>query len=201
MPISHSKKFWGKHFWFIIHYFSLKLSRERFLFLLKLLGGLLPCAECRSHLRSNIEVISRLPGDAFELSCSLHSLVNEQLQVKAGYNPGKIKAYYVQNGSVLIDREVIFVLRVIAHKYDGHLPELKEFLSMASDLVSDHLKRVIKNTPVTPEYETQSDLIYWSIRLGINYSVLKGETPQTEDSIRTFFREGLSDDCNECNLD
>jgi len=202
MPITPSKKFWGKHFWFIIHYFSLKLSRDEFLVFLKHLTNLLPCAECREHLKGNIIALERLRTmDAFEMSYELHTMVNNQLGVKSNPDFKTVKAYYMKNGPTLVDREIIFVMRVIGLKYDYHFEELKNLVDLASKFSSPSLKKVLKNYPLVPEYETPEDLFFWSIRVGSAYDVYKGEVPPSDASIKTFFQEGLSDDCDQCNLD
>lgn len=199
--ISASKRFWGKHFWFIIHYLALKLTTEEFFKLLVLLTKLLPCFECRVHLEENIEGLRRLKNkDSFEISYELHSLVNYQVGVSKNPDFAKVKAFYVNYGSGLIDQEIIFVLRAICFKYDGYLAELASLTNIFKEYGGRLLLRTLKALPLTAEYETQDDLFFWSFRVGTFYDGLIGTKPPTNEEVKKFFSEGLQESCDECSL-
>ena len=204
MP-SPSKLFWGKHFWFIIHYLSLKLPIDAFFVLLHLLTFLLPCYECRGHLSDNIETLKSRKhkfGDAFAVGYELHRMVNHQLHVHPANNPTLAQArnYYSSYGNALFDSELIFVLRVICLKYDHHRQELERFVTLVEPLVSPTLRKVMKTYPLTNDYETESDLFFWAYKIGEEHSKLRLGDEATYPEILKFFKAGMSDDCDACNL-
>jgi len=72
------KKFWGPATWRVIHDVSLRTTREEFFRFLEHLTHLLPCAECRLHLTSNIHRLSQMMGaekSAFVGGYMLHNMV------------------------------------------------------------------------------------------------------------------------------
>jgi len=201
MTPTPAKKFWGKHFWFIIHYLALKLPTEDFFKLLTLLSDLLPCFECRIHLKANIISLRKLKDkDSFELSYDLHATVNHQLGVRHNPEYAQVKKYYVNHGSGLVDKEFIFVLRAICFKYDNHLTQLQNLLSLVTPYTSSTLQNSLKSLPLTIEYETQQDLFFWSIRVGNQYLAKRGQPVEKVEAVKNFFESGMSDDCEECNL-
>ena len=68
----------------MIHFFSANLKNEKkniYSEFIKTLVFVLPCEECRKHLRNNLKILPLdFKGDTFEWSCNLHNLVNTQLK-------------------------------------------------------------------------------------------------------------------------
>lgn len=199
MTPTPSKKFWGKHFWFVIHYVSLKLSLSEFFLLLSLLTKLLPCWECREHLSVNSNTL-RGYGDSFETGYRLHSLVNSQLGVGSQPSASLVRNYYLRKGGLTFDQEVIFVIRAICFKYDHHKEELKRFLELVIPLASFDLQQILHTYPLATEYETQADLFFWSYRLGEVYQSRHGGVFESWVKFSSDFSEGMSDDCDQCSL-
>lgn len=195
------KKFWGKHFWFVIHYASLRLGISDFFLLLSYLTFLLPCWECREHLRSNIEFLKKEgDNDSFLVGYRLHSLVNYATGVSHQPKSVEVKSYYMNNGSVSIDSEVIFVIRAICFKFDHHWGELKKFIDLISPLTSLDFRQTLNTYPLTPEYETQNDLFFWSFKLGDAYQTRRKSFPESWSIFQEKFSSGMNDDCDQCSL-
>jgi adenine-specific DNA methylase len=197
--MSNSKKFFGKHYWFVIHALSLKLSREQFFEFLGYLTFLLPCAECRLHLKENIKTLQMMEGDAFGLSWSLHEIVNKMIGNK-GVTFLSAKAFYLKNGSSGFVKELIWVLRLSAYKYDFHRKEFEMFLNFVTPYASNTFKRALNNAPLTKEYETAADIFFWSVRLGALVENYWGIQQTPDEKIFEEFRVGFSDKCDECDL-
>ena len=204
MP-KNAKNFWGKHFWFVIHYAALLLAYEDFKRFLLLLTKLLPCSECRTHLLENIKVIfpETVPRgkkiDTFLLSIDLHHLVNRQLGKIFKASPERIKAYYINKGSVNFDKEFLFTIRAIAFTgaYDDKY--FKEYLSMLLPFTSTYFQKSYENLPFREEYQSQDDAFSWSIRLGGVFLARKGFT-QDDRALKESFSESMTDDCSQCSL-
>ena len=98
------KFFWGPHYWFILHSaaaaYNPKRSgaREGFKELVNSYLKILPCEECKVHLRGNLK---KLPLDPYLQSAdqlflwtyNLHDLVNRQLG-KTSVSFNRVKLYY-----------------------------------------------------------------------------------------------------------
>lgn len=98
-----SKKFWGPCCWKTIHSFAAKYTpsqKDAFVSFMHLLSELLPCHECRLHLRENLQ---RFPLTAshlhnrdtlFRWTYLLHDMVNRQLGKISPPYPNIKKAYF-----------------------------------------------------------------------------------------------------------
>lgn len=202
MKPTPSKLFWGKHFWFVIHFVSLTLSLSDFFQLLTLLTALLPCWECREHLSENIETLRGDPSakTSFSVSYRLHSLVNRLTGVQLQPSEVAVKSFYSRKGGATFDQELIFVIRAICFKFDHHKSELKKFLGLVAPLASYDLQQILHTYPLATEYETQADLFFWSYRLGEVYQSRKGGVYESWTKFSKEFSEGMSDDCDQCSL-
>lgn len=89
--MSGSRNFWGPTIWKTIHIMALSYTpdkKDHFKKFINELQYLLPCEECRHHLRQNLKI---LPIDdylqnnhqAFMWSYMLHDIVNKQLGKKS----------------------------------------------------------------------------------------------------------------------
>lgn len=113
-----TKNDWGPTIWMMIHFFSANLKKDKiniYIEFIKTLMYVIPCEECRKHLRENLKnqplVINKnkdsfqhngqsVESDnlsIFKWSCNLHNLVNQQLN-KPVYNYCKSLYYkYLDN--------------------------------------------------------------------------------------------------------
>jgi|688.fasta_scaffold410333_1 hypothetical protein len=96
-----TKNDWGPTIWMMIHFFAANLSKSKiniYIEFIKTLIYVIPCEECRKHLRSNLQKIPLYFNDKsdnlsiFEWTCGLHNLVNTQLK-KPTYNYCKTLFY------------------------------------------------------------------------------------------------------------
>ena len=88
-----TKNDWGPTIWMMIHFFAANLKKNKiniYIEFIKTLMYVIPCEECRKHLRENLKnqplVINKNMDRSvdinlliFEWSCNLHNLVNQQL--------------------------------------------------------------------------------------------------------------------------
>lgn len=101
-----TKNDWGPTIWMMIHFFAANLKQNKinyYIEFIKTLTYVIPCEECRKHLRSNLlkiplNINSKSDNlSIFEWSCNLHNLVNLQLK-KTKYNNCKSLFYkYLDN--------------------------------------------------------------------------------------------------------
>jgi hypothetical protein len=107
-----TKNDWGPTIWMMIHFFAANLKKNKiniYIEFIKTLMYVIPCEECRKHLRENLKnqplVINKNTDRSidsnnlfiFEWSCNLHNLVNKQLN-KPVYNYCKSLYYkYLDN--------------------------------------------------------------------------------------------------------
>ena len=84
-----TKNDWGPAIWMMIHFFAANLKKEKINIYVEFINTLMyviPCEECRKHLRENIKKIPLYINNKsnnisiFEWSCNLHNLVNQQLK-------------------------------------------------------------------------------------------------------------------------
>ena len=91
-PKNMSKSYWGRPLWFVIHMSALyapeplQVSFEDYRSLLNCLQNLLPCLQCREHLRTNLKNINldkcaKTNYDLFKCSVKLHNIVNKTKDV------------------------------------------------------------------------------------------------------------------------
>ena len=83
-----TKNDWGPTIWMMIHFFAANLKKNKMNYysdFIKSLTYVIPCEECRKHLRSNLIKYPLLINNhsdnnsLFEWSCNLHNIVNTQL--------------------------------------------------------------------------------------------------------------------------
>jgi len=101
-----TKNDWGPTIWMMIHFFAANLKKNKinvYIEFIKTLMYVIPCEECRKHLRENLKnqplVINKNTDNLslFEWSCNLHNIVNQQLN-KPVYNHCKSLYYkYLDN--------------------------------------------------------------------------------------------------------
>lgn len=84
-----TKNDWGPTIWMMMHFFAANLKKEKigiYIEFIKTLIYVIPCEECRKHLRGNLKnvplYIDKNSNNVsiFEWSCKLHNLVNSQLK-------------------------------------------------------------------------------------------------------------------------
>ena len=84
-----TKNDWGPTIWMMIHFFAANLKKDKVNYykeFIKTLIYVIPCEECRKHLRENLNKVplyinnNTTNNDIFEWSCNLHNLVNSQLK-------------------------------------------------------------------------------------------------------------------------
>ena len=84
-----TKNDWGPAIWMMIHFFSANLKNDKIKYYIEFIKSLtyvIPCEECRKHLRDNLkELPLNINNDinnysVFEWSCNLHNMVNTQLK-------------------------------------------------------------------------------------------------------------------------
>jgi len=89
-----TKMDWGPTIWMLIHFFAANITKEKintYIVFINSLTYILPCQECKTHLRKNIKIIPLVIDNdtnnlsLFEWSCKLHNLVNVQLK-KSTFN-------------------------------------------------------------------------------------------------------------------
>jgi len=89
-----TKNDWGPAIWIMIHFFAANIKKEKLVYyneFIKTLTYVIPCEECRKHLRQNLKMIplninnNNTNLTLFEWSCKIHNLVNSQLK-KPTYN-------------------------------------------------------------------------------------------------------------------
>jgi hypothetical protein len=89
-----TKNDWGPAIWIMIHFFAANIKKEKLVYyneFIKTLTYVIPCEECRKHLRQNLKMIPLNINNnttnltLFEWSCKIHNLVNSQLK-KPTYN-------------------------------------------------------------------------------------------------------------------
>jgi len=101
-----TKNDWGPSIWMMIHFFAANINKEKLSYyneFIKTLTYVIPCEECRKHLRQNLKIIplninnNTSNTSLFEWSCKIHNLVNSQLK-KPVYNFCKSLIYkYLDN--------------------------------------------------------------------------------------------------------
>ena len=84
-----TKNDWGPTIWMMIHFFAANLKTEKIKYYIEFIKSLtyvIPCEECRKHLRENLKKIPLIINNnsnnylIFEWSCNLHNIVNSQLK-------------------------------------------------------------------------------------------------------------------------
>lgn len=99
-----TKNDWGPSIWTMIHFFAANLKKDKISFFnefIKSLMYLIPCEECRKHMRENIKkiplVISTKSDNKtiFEWSCNFHNLVNSKLNKPVIQNCNSIFKKYL----------------------------------------------------------------------------------------------------------
>jgi hypothetical protein len=84
-----TKNDWGPTIWMMIHFFAANLKNDKIIYykeFIKTLMYVIPCEECRKHLRENLNKVplyinnNTNNNSLFEWSCNLHNLVNKQLK-------------------------------------------------------------------------------------------------------------------------
>lgn len=101
-----TKNDWGPAIWIMIHFFAANLKKDKinnYLEFIKTLTYVIPCEECRKHLRENLIKVPLYINNKsdnmsiFEWTCNLHNQVNSQLK-KPIYNYCKSLFYkYLDN--------------------------------------------------------------------------------------------------------
>lgn len=87
-PLPTGKKFWGPAVWRVIHDVSARSTYEHFFEFLSYLTHLLPCSECRQHLKANIPRLKKMMGserDPLVGGYMLHNLVTRDVKALSGY--------------------------------------------------------------------------------------------------------------------
>ena len=84
-----TKNDWGPAVWMMIHFFAANLKKDKikyYIEFIKTLTYIIPCEECRKHLRNNLKIYplninyNSNNHSIFEWSCNLHNVVNSQLK-------------------------------------------------------------------------------------------------------------------------
>ena len=84
-----TKNDWGPAIWMMIHFFAANLKNDKikyYIEFIKTLIYVIPCEECRKHLRDNLKKFPLNINNninnysVFEWSCNLHNIVNTQLK-------------------------------------------------------------------------------------------------------------------------
>ena len=84
-----TKNDWGPSVWMMIHFFAANIKQDKikyYIEFIKTLTYVIPCEECRKHLRNNLKIYPlniNYNSDnysIFEWSCNLHNVVNSQLK-------------------------------------------------------------------------------------------------------------------------
>ena len=84
-----TKNDWGPTLWMMIHFFAANLKNDKIKYYIEFIKSLIyviPCEECRKHLRENLKKYPLILNNKsnnysiFEWSCNLHNIVNTQLK-------------------------------------------------------------------------------------------------------------------------
>jgi hypothetical protein len=84
-----TKNDWGPCIWMMIHFFAANLKNDKIKYYVEFIKSLtyvIPCEECRKHLRENLNKYPLIVNNKsnnysiFEWSCNLHNVVNTQLK-------------------------------------------------------------------------------------------------------------------------
>jgi hypothetical protein len=84
-----TKNDWGPAVWMMIHFFAANIKQDKikyYIEFIKTLTYIIPCEECRKHLRNNLKNVplninyNSNNHSIFEWSCNLHNTVNYQLK-------------------------------------------------------------------------------------------------------------------------
>ena len=100
-----SRKFWGPHYWFVLHSAAAAFnpnvpgSKEGFISLVESYKNILPCEYCKQHFKANL---ARLPyrvyfnsaDQLFLWTYHLHDMVNRQLKKSSIAFPIAKKYYF-----------------------------------------------------------------------------------------------------------
>ena len=120
-------KYWGKYFWYILHFISLNIENEHvdiFKDLICSLKYILPCPVCREHfsnLLKNNDLIFKNKDECINILFNIHNQINNRLD-NLVYNKEVLKNYNSYNKFY---KNVIYITNILVNHDKKIFRELK----------------------------------------------------------------------------
>lgn len=201
------KDFWGPKVWETIHILAITYTPEKkqaFKQFINDLTVLLPCDECRLHLKSNLK---KIPLDhyltnnrqLFLWSYLLHDLVNQQLNKQSIPFEDAKKMY--TNGDDVWDILYIFAITYTPSKRT----EFKQFVDNLIILLPRkdhrlHLKANLKKLPVDDYLNNNHQLFLWSYKMRDLIEQQFGIRAPPYEEIKLHYIKKLGAECQACKV-
>ena len=129
-------KYWGKNFWYILHFISLNIENGHVDLLKDLILSLkyiLPCPVCREHfsnLLKNSNYIFNNKDDCINILFNIHNQINNRLD-NLIYNKELLKNYNSYNKFY---KNVIYITNILVNNDKKIFRELKTFFKVICTL-------------------------------------------------------------------
>lgn len=211
------RDFWGRRFWTVLHYLARHYSTQKssvFKIFMQELAYLLPCIQCRQHLKQNLR---NMPIDSYLVSpqklsewmYNLHDTVNGFSKPPKKSPPFvNVWNYYSNMQQSTFYESLWVMLHSIGATYDPTLAtHLKTFLYALQELLPQTQNKVcfrtiVKDIPVTQYLSNNHDVFFWTyvIRDKWNVCVDNDEKLPAYDQFKIYYFTALGDDCRACQI-
>jgi len=220
LPSKRGRKFWGEHWWDVLHsaaaFYSPELE-EDFRLLVQGYKGNIVCKECKAHFIQNL---ARYPIDPYLDQSSkllfwtyiIHDSVNQFHNSHRPNEPPKksppfssIVEKYAKSSPDHWDKSWRFVLHTAAAVYTSdraidYTFLVKSFTKLIPSVATRvRFSQAVEETPVEPYLRNNHDLFFWSYVISNKMIKTSGVMVPFVDVKRYYFA-GLGEECKTCNM-